>query len=229
MATALTKREASRLNRHARIIASARRMVEQGGADALSMRALAAEAGVSPMTLYAIGGSKAEILRALIDADRAIFAGEIAVLWEEDPFERIFSLMRGACRLLDRNAPFYRAIYRHYFSISGSEVRGILDPGRHKLWLPFIGAIADELAVPIDPDLLTARLEDVFTAAQLRWCVREDGAEILEAETGLGFALLLLGVAAADRQAMLRARLDGYAASLAALHIAETADGQGAA
>jgi AcrR family transcriptional regulator len=223
MTSILTKREASRRDRRGRIISSARRMVETGGAEALSMRALASDAGVSPMTLYAICGSKADILRALIDADRAIFARELSKLSDRDPFERLFGLMRSACRLLDQNACFYRAIYRHYFSISGSEVRGILDPGRHKLWRPFVTDIAEELEVAIDPCLLTARLEDMFIAAQLRWCAQEGSADRLEAETGMGFALLLLGVAGPHRRAMLNQQIVEY------MYLLKTLDADGTA
>ena len=60
------RRETNRAERQRRILRAARALIEAGGFDDLSMRALARRADVSVTTLYNLYGSKDQIRRALV-------------------------------------------------------------------------------------------------------------------------------------------------------------------
>jgi AcrR family transcriptional regulator len=72
-----------------RVLDAARALVDAGGMDALSMRALAERAGVSATTLYNLFGTKDEVVRTLaLDILGAIDA-EFLDIVDPDPIERM--------------------------------------------------------------------------------------------------------------------------------------------
>lgn len=93
----------------ASILAVARRLVGDGGVDAVSLRRLAKELGVTAPALYAHFGSKAELLAALADDE---FSALLEVLDEsatgvEEPVERI----RAQCRAYVGHARSHPALF----------------------------------------------------------------------------------------------------------------------
>ena len=88
------------------VVRTARSMIEEGGVEACSMRALAARLGVQPPALYRRVTSKDELV-ALVLADAF---GEVRVPAEGTWQERVAGLMRGL-RALVRRHPSLLALY----------------------------------------------------------------------------------------------------------------------
>ncbi len=208
---------------------AARHLVEQQGAAGLSMRALAASVGISAVTAYAIFGSKAGILRAIVEEDRARFAVMMDRAGVGHGIDSIFRLLTLACDLYRDKESFYRAVFQQYFSAGGVEIREILDPGRHRLWHGIVSGMADEglFAIPVDPHLLTSQLENIFLAAHMRWCLRGTGVDLLEQEIGLGFAMLVKAIAIPEHQAYLGSLIERFGDRLLASAAALPVEGPG--
>ena len=76
-----------------RLLLAARALVESGGVDAMSMRKVAAEAGVAPTAIYWHFGGREELLHAVLDA---MIADTTALTVRgSDPHRRIASLARA--------------------------------------------------------------------------------------------------------------------------------------
>jgi AcrR family transcriptional regulator len=78
------------------VLDAARRMVEAGGASALSMRKLAAELGVAPPSIYRHAGSREQVLNQLVD-ELLHELGDIHAAGDT-PVERIASIARAIRR-----------------------------------------------------------------------------------------------------------------------------------
>lgn len=72
-----------------RVLAAASRLVEGQGAEAMTVRAVAEAAGVSPASLYNRFGGKQGLLDALVEAHFEKLSGELAAIWETDPMARL--------------------------------------------------------------------------------------------------------------------------------------------
>jgi AcrR family transcriptional regulator len=86
---AVGRREAGKAERRKRIIHAARDLIRETGNVGLSMRALAARAGVSLATPYNLFGSKRAIVLAVLDDVRE-YHDRFAHLRSTDPLERLF-------------------------------------------------------------------------------------------------------------------------------------------
>jgi AcrR family transcriptional regulator len=92
------RRRRSAADRRAEVIAAARALMARNGAAAVSMRAIAAAAGVSPAALYLYFPEKLRLMAAVVDA---VFEGLLAAFREAvaaasaspDPFARLAALM----------------------------------------------------------------------------------------------------------------------------------------
>lgn len=69
----------------ARIARSALRILEAEGPDAVSMRRVAAEAGITPMAIYHHFASREALLRTVVDREFEQFAGRITARWPRPP------------------------------------------------------------------------------------------------------------------------------------------------
>lgn len=99
-----------------RILASALKLFTQYGYAGATMEAIAQEAGVSPLTVYAIFGNKVTVLSDLIGVsvggdDQPIPLLQRpepqAVLWEKNPINQIQWFARDITNILERMAPVF--------------------------------------------------------------------------------------------------------------------------
>ncbi len=93
-------RRRSAEDRRAQVVAAARRLMGRHGAEGVSMRAIAAAAGVSPAALYLYYPDKAVLMAAVVDAVFAGILGEFEAAVQRaaasrDPFARLAALMRS--------------------------------------------------------------------------------------------------------------------------------------
>lgn len=215
---ALGRREAGKAERRKRIIHAAQDLIRETGDVGLSMRALAARAGVSLATPYNLFGSKRAIVLAVLDDVRE-YQDRFAHLRSTDPLERLFAAVDMAIDFYVDDPRFYRTLWAAVSDPSDS-VRGeIYNQKRNDFWRDLIAeAVAAGVVAPnIDAELLFHALDRTFGAAMLEWVVGELASEQLAPTIRHSYALILRGAAAPDWRGPLEARLlEAQAAILAA-------------
>ena len=88
-----------------RILDAARRVVDRGGIDDLSMRRLAGEADVSVRTIYNLFGDKEGLLKALVQDSFDAMGAAAVGLDATDPIERIWQAVSLAIEMNCRYVP----------------------------------------------------------------------------------------------------------------------------
>jgi AcrR family transcriptional regulator len=204
----LSRREAGKAERRGRIIHAARDLIRETGNAGLSMRALAARAGVSLATPYNLFGSKRAIVLAVLDDVRE-FQDRFAHLKAIDPFERLFAAVDMSVDFYVADPPFYRTLWAAVFDASDDVRTEILNWKRNAFWRNLVaeasrvGAIAPD----IDVELLFRALDRNFESAMLEWVVGELASEHLAPTIRFGHGLILKGAASPDWRGPLDARL----------------------
>lgn len=205
---ALGRREAGKAERRGRIIHAARELIRETGNAGLSMRALAAKAGVSLATPYNLFGSKRAIVLAVLDDVRE-YQGRFAHMRSTDPLERLFAAVDMAVEFYIADPPFYKTLWASVFDASDDVRREIYNQQRNEFWRGLLrdAAAAGVLAPEIDVELLFHALDRSFGAAMLEWVVGELRAEQLAPTIRYSYALILKGAASPDWRGPLDARL----------------------
>src|ERR1700748_3679065 len=107
MTASLGRREAGKAERRQRIIQAARQLVRETGNAGLSMRALAARAGVSLATPYNLFGSKRAIVLAVLEDVRE-YRERFAAARATDPIARLFTALDLALEYYMNDPRFYK-------------------------------------------------------------------------------------------------------------------------
>ena len=204
----ISRREAGKAERRRQIIRAARDLIRETGNAGLSMRGLAARAGVSLATPYNLFGSKRAIVVAVLQ-DVRDFRERFSSLQIADPLEKIFASLDMSIEFYLADPDFYRTLWSALFDAADG-VRGeILNPKRDAFWRGLIedaaraGAVADD----IDIDLLLRQLELCLRSMMFEWVVGEIPPNRLGATARHGYALILLGAAASEWRGPLKARV----------------------
>lgn len=213
-----SRREAAKAERRARIVQAARELIGETGGDAgLSMRALAARAGVSLATPYNLFGSKRAILVTVLE-DIKGFGKAFAASSKLPPFERILKAVALAISYYENDPVFYRALWTTILGSEGAEDRSaIFNPKREAFWLGLLeeAAAAGLLRDDIDLPLLLRTLDYSFRAAMLHWVIGEIPTGQLQPAIGFAYALALRGAASTDGVRQLDAPLRRFQARMA--------------
>lgn len=214
----MSRREAAKTERRRRIIAAARDLIRETGDTGLSMRAIAARAGVSLATPYNLFGSKRAIVLAILEDVRE-FHERFSRLPKSDAIERLFSALAISIGYYAEDPGFYHTLWTAVLDTSGKELRtAILNPQSQAFWAALIaeadqdGAFADG----IDTSLLLRNLNLTFEAVMLNWVHGTTGAEELEPSISYGYALALRGAASPPFAARLDAEVRKHQDRLAA-------------
>lgn len=107
-----TIREQGKARRKESIIQAAKKLLAQGGMEALSTRKLAEEAGLSVHTLYALVGSKEEILDAVMEDNHNRVLSDILEIKEEHPIEKIFAIVSSTYNIIAEDAAAQKPLMR---------------------------------------------------------------------------------------------------------------------
>ncbi len=202
------RREAGKRERRRRIIEAARALIRETGNAGLSMRALAARAGVSLATPYNLFGSKHAIILAVLEDVRE-YQERFAAARSADPIERIFLALDLALEYYMNDPRFYKTLWGSVFDASDEIRSDVFNPRRNAFWLGLIvdaigaGAIAEE----IDGEVLLEQLDLILRSAMHGWVTGEIAQERLNATVVCGFALILGGAATPAWREPLRERL----------------------
>jgi AcrR family transcriptional regulator len=224
-AESVSRREAGKAERRLRIIHAARDLIRETGNAGLSMRALAARAGVSLATPYNLFGSKRAILLAVLDDIRE-YLDRFAHLRSTDPLERLFGALDICVDFYVDDPRFYRTIWAALFDPSDDFRSQIFNSKRAAFWEGLVRdlARAGVIAPEIDAVLLFKVLDRSFGAAMLDWVTGELNHAQLGPAVRHGYALILKGAAAPDWRGPLDARIQQSQAA-----ILENADARPAA
>jgi AcrR family transcriptional regulator len=214
----LSRREAGKAERRRQIIRAARDLIRETGDAGLSMRGLAARAGVSLATPYNLFGSKRAIVVAVLQDVRE-FQERFSTLRFTDPLERIFAALEMSIEFYIGDPAFYRTLWSAVFDAS-DRVRGeILNPKRDAFWRGLMedAAQARVIGADADADLVLRQLELLLRSVIFDWVVGEISPHRLAHMARHGYALILLGAASPEWRGPLRARmLESQAALVAA-------------
>src|ERR1700756_5038682 len=108
------RREAGKTERRQRIVKAARQLIRETGNAGLSMRALAARAGVSLATPYNLFGSKRAIVLA-VPQDVREFHQRFAAPRAADPVERMFAAVDMSIDFYIGDPRFYKTLWAAVF------------------------------------------------------------------------------------------------------------------
>jgi AcrR family transcriptional regulator len=204
----LSRREAGKAERRRRIIHAARDLIRETGNAGLSMRALAARAGVSLATPYNLFGSKRAIVLAVLDDVRE-FQDRFANLRSTDPLERLFTAVDMAIEFYVADPPFYKTLWAAVFDASDDVRTEIFNWKRNEFWRSLVAGAADAGAIApgVNVELLFRALDRSFESAMLEWVVGELEPDLLAPTIRYAYALILKGAASGDWRGPLDVRL----------------------
>jgi TetR/AcrR family transcriptional regulator, cholesterol catabolism regulator len=114
--------------RSEQLLDAAARLMERDGSQAVSMQALAAEAGVSVGLIYRYFGGKDELLLAVIVDVLEAFATRVPAAVEaagDDPVHRLAAAFRAYCEVIDE--------HRHAAVLTYRESKSLTEAGRGRI------------------------------------------------------------------------------------------------
>jgi AcrR family transcriptional regulator len=206
-------REIGKQQRRDAVLLAARALVIEGGADALTMRALAARAGVSVPTVYGLIGGRDAVIAAMLERGGEQFDASLAD-HHDDPVVRIHAAIDAYCDGLAANHQVVRALM-------GSDVAWVDAPGaaRHRLHAHILDASRDAQRVGIldrtcSAEDLATHLDALTLGAVARWAGHATGAADLSARLHHGAAMVLAANARGEHRDRLRRACDRAARGL---------------
>ena len=212
----VSRREAGKAERRLQIIQAARDLIRETGNPGLSMRGLAARAGVSLATPYNLFGSKRAIVVAVLQ-DVRTFQERFARTNVTDPVDRIFAALDLSIGFYHEDPAFYKTLWSAVFDASDGVRGAILNPRRDAFWQSLIDGAADAGAIAADISrvLLQHHLDLALRSVMFDWVVGHTPPERLGPTARYACALILLGAASDNARGPLRARLLAYQGDLA--------------
>jgi AcrR family transcriptional regulator len=212
----MSRREEAKAERRRRIVAAARDLIKETGDAGLSMRAIAARAGVSLTTPYNLFGSKRAIVIALLDDVRE-FHERFSQLHRVGAVDRIFQAVSITLAYLADDPDFYRTLWTEALRFDSKELRGELQsPQRYGFWWALLNEARSEGALlpEVELDPLLRALDAVFVAGMLAWVLGAIEVSELEPHVGYGYALSLRGAASGDQAERIEKRLIAFQGEL---------------
>lgn len=204
----LGRREAAKAERRQRIVRAARELISETGDAGLSMRALAARAGVSLATPYNLFGSKGAILLAVLEDIRG-FGAQFSRYAGLTPLDRVLKAAEIAVSYYEQDPDFYRVLWNSILRATAAEERRIIfNPKRTAFWIGLldVAKAEDWLLDDIDTGVMMANLDYIFRSVMLHWINGELDLRGLQPGVGYGFALALRGAATDAGQALMLER-----------------------
>lgn len=105
-------REKGKARRKGQIIEAAKRLLSTGGIDALSTRRLAEEAELSVHTLYALVGSKDQILEAVMADNHERVLEDLVRIDSQQAVEKLFAIIDSTYRIIADDSAAQKPIMR---------------------------------------------------------------------------------------------------------------------
>jgi AcrR family transcriptional regulator len=204
----LGRREAGKAERRQRIIQAAQELIRETGNAGLSMRVLAARAGVSLATPYNLFGSKRAIVLALLQDVRE-FHDRFALLRATDPLERIFTAVELEIEIHLADPKLYKTMWAAVFDTSDDLRATLWNEKRDGFWRGLIAAAVEAGAIgrEIGQEWLQRQLDHLFRCIMLDWVVGLLAPEAVALAAQHGYALILKGACTPEWSGPLTARI----------------------
>ena len=177
----MSRREENRAERRERVMDTARKLIAEGGIDALTMRRLAQDSELAVNTLYSLfGGSRDDILKAIIeegvnDLDRILHEKTL-----EDPLQMAPAIAHTVADYLLEHEEVFRPAFLaeahapHQGEMGWGDVKALAMLGEVLESAASEGKLRDD----IDLSLLGQHIFQAFRSSGRRWAAREiSGAE----------------------------------------------------
>lgn len=212
-----SRREQAKGERRARIVTAAYDLLREVGVDDMSMKALAARAGVSLSTVYNLFESKEAILARVFDQDLGRFEALVRAAPAQDGLERIFAALDIAADLYEADPDFYRATMWRRPGQGDRALETALREPRIAFWRAMVAAAVHEgwLRRGTDPAVLGTLLIQITGGVLGDWIAGDISIPVLRREIKLGFACALSPFAARAAAPRLRAMIADLHADLA--------------
>ncbi len=210
------RRESAKRERRSRIVDAAHDLLCEVGLEALSMKQLAANSGLSLSTVYNLFGSKQAVLGAVFDRDLLRYEQLVAQVRSSDALARIFDAVDVAAALYAEDPRFYRAIL--WRSAGDPFLNVALREPRTRFWRRMIASAveAGHLKPSVDSDALSALIVQIFSGAMLDWTAGAISLEQFRKEVRFGFAVSFAAFAVQPMATRLRAMIRDHQKRLAA-------------
>jgi AcrR family transcriptional regulator len=114
--------ERGKAERRQLILKTAAEMIADHGSDGLTIRAIAGRAGLSPVTVYNLFGSKYAVLKDLYEEDYQRLVAFFEEHASDDPLIRIFDLIDLSERYYLRRLKYYMALFTELIRHSNTDV-----------------------------------------------------------------------------------------------------------
>jgi AcrR family transcriptional regulator len=191
-----------KFSRQLAILNAAREIITELGEAGLTMRTVAARAGVSLATPYNLFGSKQAVLLAILEEDFSEFSEAFERRASKDAFVRLFDLIDLSIEHYKRSPEFYKPILSFLYVNMGS-------PVGMKAWEPQIAHVrtlvadavrAGDLREQTPVALVSATLTRVFRATAQEWVGGLLTLDEARNELGAALGLLLTSLVAEPAQ-----------------------------
>ncbi len=122
-------RDARTETRQRQLLSAAARLMEERGSHAVSMQAVADEAGVSVGLIYRYFGNKQDLVQGVIEGVLKEFVSRVgdAVTGIDDPVRRIAAAFKGYCDVVDDNRDGAVLAYRESKTLEIAGRRTVMD------------------------------------------------------------------------------------------------------
>jgi AcrR family transcriptional regulator len=185
--------ERGKNKRRRAILDAARDIILREGEAGMTMRSMAAQAGVSPATPYNLFGSKQAILQAIYDEDYVDYVRYFEERASTDALIRIFDLAHISIEYFELQPDFYRALFGILQRHSGSDV----EASSWSLRMAYLQGLlrdcvaAGELRDDSPIELVSSALLRIFKAIAQEWVEGALSLEDARNELGVSFGLVL--------------------------------------
>jgi AcrR family transcriptional regulator len=213
-------REKAKARRKQQIIQAAKRLLAEGGIEALSTRKLAEAAALSVHTLYALVGAKTKILEAVMEDNHNRVQGDILAITAQHPIERIFAIVESTYSIIAEDSAAQKPLMRVLMTLFDE---GTLNPepwwmlAQEKGWMKSAVAEAIELAL-LRPDfpapVIADMLMKIYLANLRDYLFDKAGLDAFRASATFEFWLCLSNIATDRTRADYSARASEAAARI---------------
>jgi AcrR family transcriptional regulator len=197
-----TGHERGKAQRRQLIMTTAREMIAEEGAEGLTIRAIAARAGLSPVTVYNLFGSKYSVLKDIYSEEYRNLVAYFEIRASKEPLVRLFDLIDLSTEYYLRRLPFYKTLFSNLLKNSGSEI-AVTD------WNTRAANVRGLLSAAVDAghlrrdsplDILAAIFIRIGRAISQEWVDGSVSAEQARTELGIAFKTILTSHCTVDAQ-----------------------------
>lgn len=208
-----SRRDRGKARRRQALLDAARAMIRESETTGFAMRALAQRAGVGEVTPYNLFGSKRGVLEAIIAAEQDHYQDEMARMEADDALDALFRIVAANVDMYRRDPKLYRVVLRDLMLTGDPSLRTLFSVPKRRIFVAWVEDAIDSglLSNAIEPRLVTRTLSRIFVSAIGDWVWEEDVTlDSMEANVGLGFAMILRGVATPAAAARCDAQMAHY-------------------